>query len=117
MALIESVSRHILKIASFLTDGFQFVVCFLTNFTAEPTDDILMKIDATMEATQCINPHSAVFLKDATLLTQPAAGLSTSCLERRMPCKCCALEWLHNTLLCSAGLTELYDSLKKHFGY
>ena len=45
----------------------------LTNFTVESTDDILMKIDAAMEATQGITSHSAVFLKDATLLTQPAA--------------------------------------------
>jgi hypothetical protein len=33
VALMESLSRHILKIESFSTDGFQFVVAFLTNFT------------------------------------------------------------------------------------
>ena len=53
--------------------GFQYAVAFLTNFTVESTDDTLMNINAAMGATQGITSHIAVFLKDATLLTQPAA--------------------------------------------
>ena len=73
VALVASLSRHILKLERFFTDGCQSVISFLTNITVESTDNIILKIDTAMEATQGITSHRAVFLKDAALLTQPAA--------------------------------------------